>query len=82
MTLEELAELPGYTVGTKIAAEFLGADRYSLNIAAKAGRLGLPYAFSGNRLKISKAALLEYCGWKGKEPDRRPRWLVAVEEKR
>ena len=65
MTLEELAMRPGPTVGTKEAAEILGVARYGLNLAAKEGNLGLPYVFSGNRLKISKAALLEYCGWKG-----------------
>ena len=65
MTLEELAAMPGNSVGTKIAAEFLGTSQWGLSLAAKQGTLGLPYVFSGNRLKISKAALLEYCGWKG-----------------
>ncbi len=69
MTLEELAAMPGNSVGTKEAAEVLGCSRWGLTLAAKQGQLGLPYAFSGNRLKISKAALLEYCGWR-KEDDR------------
>lgn len=63
MTLEELAAMPGNSVGTKEAAEVLGCSRWGLTLAAKQGQLGLPYAFSGNRLKISKAALLEYCGY-------------------
>lgn len=63
-TLEEVAAMPGNSVGTKIAAELIGCDRYSLNIAAKEGTLGLPFVFSGNRLHISKAALLEFCGAK------------------
>ena len=58
MTVEELAALPGVHVGTKEAAAVLGCDRYSLNIA---------HMFVGNRLKISKAALLEYCGYIQKE---------------
>ena len=62
MTVEELAALPGVHVGTKEAA-VLGCDRYSLNIAAKQGTLNIPHMFVGNRLKISKAALLEYCGY-------------------
>lgn len=63
MTVEELAALPGVHVGTKEAAAVLGCDRYSLNIAAKQGTLNIPHMFVGNRLKISKAALLEYCGY-------------------
>ena len=62
MTLKELAALPGYSVGTKIAAQFLGTSQWGLTLAAKAGDLGLPYVFSGNRLKNSKAALLEFKG--------------------
>ena len=67
MTIEELAAVPGQSVGSKEAAAILGCDRYALNIAAKQGTLNLPYFFSGNRLKISKAALLEYCGYAKKE---------------
>ena len=53
MTIEELAAVPGQSVGSKEAAAILGCDRYALNIAAKQGTLNLPYFFSGNRLKIS-----------------------------
>jgi len=66
-TLKELAALPGNSVGTKEAAYFLGTSRWGLTLAAKQGQLGLPFVFSGNRLKISKAALLEYCGYKPDE---------------
>lgn len=64
MTAQELAALPGNSVGTKEAAEVLGCSRWGITLAAKQGQLGLPFAFSGNRLKISKAALLEYMGYK------------------
>lgn len=63
MTVEELAALPGVSVGTREAAAVLGCDRYSLNIAAKQGTLKIAHTFVGNRLKISKASLLEYCGY-------------------
>lgn len=71
MTVEELAALPGVTVGSKEASAVLGCDRYALNIAAKNGELGLQCFFSGNRLKISKASLLEFCGYysgQGRKP--------------
>ena len=67
MTAEELAALPGNSVGTKEAAAVLGCSRWGLSLAAKQGQLGLPFVFSGNRLKISKAALLEYLGYKAEE---------------
>ena len=63
MSAEELAKIPGDYVGTKEASAFLGCDRYSLNISAKAGMLGIPFFFAGNRLKISKRGLLENAGY-------------------
>lgn len=63
MSAEELAAIPGDYVGTKEASAFLGCDRYSLNISAKAGTLGIKYYFAGNRLKISKRSLLENAGY-------------------
>ena len=69
MTLKELAELPGNSVGTKIASEFLGTSQWGLTMAAKTGHLGLPFVFTGNRLKISKAAILEFCGYKPEQND-------------
>lgn len=65
MTLDELANWPKAGVSTRIAAEILGCDRYSLNIAAKQGTLNADYFFSGNRLYISKAWLLSFCGYPG-----------------
>lgn len=63
LTAEELAAIPGDYVGTKEASDFLGCDRYSLNISAKAGTLGIKFYFAGNRLKISKRSLLENAGY-------------------
>ncbi len=63
ITAEELAGMPGDYVGTKAASDFLGCDRYSLNISAKAGILGIPHYFAGNRLYISKRGLLENAGY-------------------
>lgn len=63
MTIDELAAYPKATVGTKIAAEFLGCDRYALNIAAKQNRLNIPFFFSGNRLHISRTGLLDFLGY-------------------
>ena len=70
MTAQELAALPGNSVGTKEAAEVLGCSRWGITLAAKQGQLGLPFFFSGNRLKISKAALLEYLGYKQEEQEK------------
>lgn len=65
MTLEELAALPQNSVPPKVAAQFLGCQPYALNVAAKMGRLKIKHFFAGNRLHISKAAILDYCGYKG-----------------
>ena len=70
MTAQELAALPGNSVGTKEAAEVLGCSRWGITLAAKQGQLGLPFFFSGNRLKISKAALLEYLRYKPEEQEK------------
>lgn len=67
MTIQEFAALPGMWVGTKEVSDLLNTDRYGLNLAAKAGKLGFEYFFSGNRLKISKASVLKFCGVDGKE---------------
>lgn len=80
MTVRELAALPGTTVGSKEAAAVLGCDRYALNIAAKQGTLhSLQYFFSGNRLKISKASLLKFCGVvDGEEGEEVPDMVVSA----
>ena len=64
--MAELAKSDTTTVGSSLAAQLLGCDQYGLVLAARNGHLEhLPHFFSGNRLKISKAALLAFCGWKG-----------------
>ena len=64
--LAELAARDSTTVSSTEAARILGCDQWGLVLAAKNGHLDyLPHFFSGNRLKISKAALLEFCGWRG-----------------
>ncbi len=62
LTLEELKAWPEAYVTPAQASKLLGCDRYTLNVAAKAGRLSIPHVMVGNRLKLSKAALLEFCG--------------------
>ena len=63
MTIQELAAWPKNSVGTKEASELIGCSRWGLSLAAKQGWLAIPYTFSGNRLHISKAGLLEYLGY-------------------
>lgn len=63
--LAELAARDTTTVSSTEAARILGCDQWGLVLAAKNGTLPIPHFFSGNRLKISKAALLEFCGWRG-----------------
>lgn len=63
--LAELAARDTTTVSSTEAARILGCDPWGLVLAAKNSTLPIPHFFSGNRLKISKAALLEFCGWKG-----------------
>lgn len=67
MTIQELALWPKNSVGTKEAAELIGCSRWGLTLAAKQGMLAIPYTFSGNRLHISKAGLLEYLGYREQE---------------
>ena len=62
LTLEELKTWDKPYVTPAQASGLLGCDRYSLNVAARAGRLSIPHVLVGNRLKISRAALLEFCG--------------------
>lgn len=66
MTLDELAAMPGAMVSSQVAADFLGLKSgYSLVVAAKKGMLTAPHCFIGTRLKISKAWLLDFCGYNG-----------------
>ena len=65
--MAELAASDRTTVGSSIASQVLGCDQWGLVLAAKNGHLDyLPHFFSGNRLHISKAALLKFCGWEEK----------------
>ena len=55
MTLDDLAKLPGRTVGTAVAAHFLEMDRWNVTLMARQRILPFPedqYYFSGNRLHI------------------------------
>lgn len=70
MTAVELEAMPGDFVGTKAASDFLGCDRYSLNISAKANRLGaIRYYFAGNRLYLNKWDLLAMTGPQIRTPE-------------
>ena len=63
MTLDDLAKLPGLTVGTAIAAHFLEMDRFNVTLAARQMTLPVKNHFSGNRLHVVKESLLEYLGY-------------------
>ena len=63
--IAKLAASPDVWVTPSVAARVLGmTSAYGLNLAARDGRLGIPYIFSGRNLKISKAYLLDFCGWR------------------
>lgn len=61
MTLDELRAWPKATVSPTQASGLLNCDPYSLNVAAKAGRLAIRHIFSGRNLRISKTDLLAFC---------------------
>lgn len=68
MTLDDLARLPGRTVGTAITAHFLEMDRWNVTLAARQKTLPLSpehYYFSGNRLHVVKDGLLRLFGYSG-----------------
>lgn len=63
--LDGLEELERFDITPEEAAPALGCDAYSLNIAAKSGRLGsIHHFFAGNRLRLSKVDVLAFCGRK------------------
>ena len=62
LTLEELKAWDKPYVTPEQASVLLGSDRHTINVAARAGRLSIAHVFVGNRVKISRAALLEFCG--------------------
>lgn len=54
------------------AAPILGCMPYSLNVAAKSGRLpASAYYFAGRNLRISVSWLMKQCGVNAKSPRRR-----------
>lgn len=65
MTVQEMAASDKLLLTPKEASTVLGCGPYALNILAKEGRLPFKYFFSGNRLKIVKASLLEFLGYQG-----------------
>lgn len=65
LSLEEIAQIPRDYIVPWEAAGVLGVDPYSLNIAAKAGRLNLEHVLVGTRLKIAKIPFLERMGYEG-----------------
>ena len=65
VTLEQVAALEGPAVPVQMAAALFGVSAKAMTKAGKAGTLGLPFFFTGNRLMISKLAILDYCGYKG-----------------
>lgn len=68
MTVEDLAKLQQFTVGTAIAAHFLEVDQWYVTLMARGGRIPEgSYFFSGNRLHISKSWLLDFLGYKGQK---------------
>lgn len=60
VTVDDLKQMDSAWVGTLVASQALGCERYSLNVAAKQGMLGIPFFFSGNRLKISRMGIINF----------------------
>lgn len=72
---KQLLDSGNATVTPKEAAEVLKCKPYSLNVAAKLGRLTIPHFFAGNRLKISTEGLYNFVI--GTNIDyARPQWLA------
>ena len=65
LTLQDVAAMPGLTIGTGIAHQIMECDRYTLNIMAREGKLPFAHYFSGNRLHIVKKSFLEFMGYEG-----------------
>jgi hypothetical protein len=62
----QIAALPRFDISPAEAAPLLGSDGYSLNIAAKNGRLGsIEHFFAGVNLRLSKASVLKFIGYEG-----------------
>lgn len=64
----EIAALPRFDLSPEEAAPLLGCKAYSLNVAAKEGGLGsIEHYYAGKNLRLSKAAVLRFIGWKPEE---------------
>lgn len=58
MTLKELETSDKLFISPREMSEALHVPYYGIIIAAKKGTLNLPHYFSGNRLKISREAVV------------------------
>lgn len=64
--LDMLEALPRFDISPTEAAPVLGCEPYSLNLGAKSGNVfgSIGFYFAGNRLRLSKADVLRFCGRK------------------
>lgn len=58
MTLKELESSNKLFISPREMSQALNVPYYGIILAAKKGKLNLPFYFSGNRLKISRQAVL------------------------
>lgn len=65
-TVQDLIASPRADISPKEAAEALGyKSGYGFNVAAKQnGDIGFRYFWRGNHLRISKADVLAFLGWR------------------
>lgn len=62
MTLDELALVDREYLTPAEVAPVLGMSQYGVNIAAKAGKLSVPFIIVGTRVKIAKRPFLRLMG--------------------
>lgn len=60
--LDHLEAMSRFDISPTEAAAVLGCDPGALTVAAKTGNLGLPYFFAGSHLRLSRLAVLAFCG--------------------
>lgn len=65
LSLADLAAIPREYLLPREVAPILGVEPYSLNVAAKAGKLNLEHVLVGTRLKIAKKPFLQRMGYEG-----------------
>lgn len=58
MTLEEIENSDKLFISPREMSQALNVPYYGIILAAKKGTLNLPFYFSGNRLKISREAVV------------------------